>query len=257
MENKYSDRLRKIIDTRKKILDIHPFLEELYPVAIVEDDHFLVHDLDDVTGEYRFAGRFPTPMPVPPGVKAAFHLECYGNRIACVVSGDVLDESDGIVTVFHEFTHCMQSEICEEELKQQLEVAVKAREADDFMWELNHPFPYDDRDFTALYGSILKAEDLPDIEEYRNKLEEHLEPLDYQYMVWQEWKEGFARLIENRIRKKLRLFENRYGGEPPYDRIAFYSGGEHYIGALNEKDSNILFDIEALFHRMLSRPDRS
>jgi hypothetical protein len=26
-------------------------------------------------------------------------------------------------------------------------------------------------------------------------------------MVWEEWKEGFARLIENRIRKKLELKE--------------------------------------------------
>lgn len=28
---------------------------------------------------------------------------------------------------------------------------------------------------------------------------------DYEYMVWEEWKEGFARLIENRIRNNLEL----------------------------------------------------
>ena len=103
-----------------------------------------------VTGEYRFAGRFPTPMPVPKGVRAAFHLECYGNRIACVVSGDVFDESDGIVTVFHEFLHCRQSDICEEKIKGKLKVAQDAKKANDHMWELNHPFPYGDKAFSEL-----------------------------------------------------------------------------------------------------------
>lgn len=69
---------------------------------------------------------------------AAFQLECYDNRMACVVTGDVFDEVAGYVTIFHEFVHCQQVDICEQTLKQTLGVARKARAAGDYMWEITH-----------------------------------------------------------------------------------------------------------------------
>jgi hypothetical protein len=38
--------------------------------------------------------------------------------MACVVTGEVFDSLEGIVTIFHEFVHCQQFETCERELKQ-------------------------------------------------------------------------------------------------------------------------------------------
>ncbi len=79
-------------------------------------------------------------MLIPQGVRAAFPLECYGNRMACVVTGDVFDALDGYVTIFHEFIHCQQAESAEQSLKQSLGVAGQAQNAGDFMG-LTHPFP--------------------------------------------------------------------------------------------------------------------
>lgn len=47
----------------------------------------------------------------------------------------------------------------------------------------------------------------------------------YEYMVWQEWKEGFARVIENRIRDRLGLPQNAGGSSSLLIRTVF-SGGE-------------------------------
>ncbi len=39
---------------------------------------------------------------------------------------------------------------------------------------------------------------------------------------WKSWrKEGFARYIENKIRRKLELPENHYGADEPFNRIVF------------------------------------
>lgn len=66
-----------------------------------------------------------------------------------------------------------------------------------------------------------------------------------------QWKEGFARLIENRIRKKLELTENHGGIEQPFNRVTFYEGGARYISVLFKEDKDLEKDTEALFHRML------
>ncbi len=59
----------------------------------------------------------------------------------------------------------------------------------------------------------------------RAKLHTALSPLDWEYMVWQEWKEGYARHVENKIQRELGLKVNTFGEEPPYSRITFYAGG--------------------------------
>jgi hypothetical protein len=51
-------------------------------------------------------------------------------------------------------------------------------------------------------------------------------------MIWQEWKEGFARFIENQINGRLNLPENHGGKEKPFNRVVFYEGGAHYIKLL-------------------------
>jgi len=193
-------------------------------------------------------------MIVPEGIRAAFPLDFYENKMACVVSGDVFDDLSGYVMIFHEFVHCAQADCCEHKLKSGLSVAQQAQAANDYMWELNFPFPYEDSDFSEIYSLFLAAASEGEADKVlrcRTFLREVLNTPDYEYMVWEEWKEGFARLIENRIKKKLELEENHGGIDPPYNRVTFYEGGARYISILFEKDNSLEKDIEALFFRML------
>ena len=192
-------------------------------------------------------------MPIPIGIRAAFPLDSDGSRMACVVTGDVFDDLDGYVMIFHEFIHCQQYEICETTLKQSLQVFQQARAREDFMWEINHPFPYDDQQFVSLYASFfeLEPESPRDVVwAIREKLGALLKQVDFEYLVWQEWKEGFARKIENQIRFRLGLPENQGGKIRPFNRVSFYTGGEKFIGFIVKEDPSLLVDIENLFKRM-------
>jgi hypothetical protein len=166
----------------------------------------------------------------------------------------VFDDLTGYVMIFHEFIHCAQADCCEQKLKSGLSVARQAQETGDHMWEVNYPFPYEDDDFSEIYAIFLEGAaegDMDTVLRCRTFLKETLNTPDYEYMVWQEWKKGFARLIENRIRKKLELEENRGRIEPPYNRVTFYEGGAQYISLLFKDDKDLEKDIEALFHKML------
>jgi hypothetical protein len=254
MVEKHIQSLQKIFDLQKKIEGIHPFLKKLYPVAIVEGDLFYVFDLDASRKHYVLAKLAKPAMIVPKGIRAAFPLDFYDNKMACVVSGDVFDDLSGYVLIFHEFVHCAQTDCCEHTLKSGLSVAQQAQAANDYMWELNHPFPYEDSDFSEIYEIFLEAaaeRDVDTVSRCRAFLKETLNNPDYEYMVWEEWKEGFARLVENRIRKKLELEENHAGIKKPYNRVAFYEGGARYISVLFEEDKSLEKDIEELFLRML------
>ena len=252
---KYDSGLQKIFGVQDKIKNIHPFLEKVFPIAIVKDNHFFVFDTDSSGKRYIFVKEAPTPMPIPKGVRAAFPLECYEDKVACVISGEIFESLEGHITLFHEFMHCHQWEICETKLKKELGVAQKAMAKKDYMWELNYSFPYDNSKFTDTYSLFLKAleENDPDgVFKYRNQLKQILSKNDFEYMVWQEWKEGFARFIENQIRHRLNLKENHYGIEKPFHRISFYEGGARFVEFLSKRKPELLVDIEKLFYKMLN-----
>jgi hypothetical protein len=144
-------------------------------------------------------------------------------------------------------------ETVEPHIKARLTVARKAQAEDDFMWELNHPFPYEDEPFQEIYGIFLEraaAEDRPAVARCRSFLKEVLNLEDYEYMVWQEWKEGFARFLENKVRVRLGLDELHSPDTPPFDRVTFYEGGARWIALLVGEDAELMEDIEALFQRM-------
>ena len=246
----YTNQLQKIFEIQEKIQSIHPFLQKLYPVAIVEDGYFLIYDTEQDYQQYRFVKKTAVSLPIPPGVRAAFPLESYDNRMTCVVTADVFDALPGYVTIFHEFIHCQQAEICETQLKQNLEIARKAKAANDFMWELNHPFPYAAPDFVQAYEAFLATYDMSEVKTIRQQLRTLLNPEDYEYMVWQEWKEGFARFIENQINYQLNLPENMGGKEKPFNRVVFYAGGAHYIKLLGQQEAQLTIQIAELFDRM-------
>jgi hypothetical protein len=249
-EMTYNPALQKVLELQQKILNIHPLFGNPYPIAIVEGNTFLIFDVDYAGNAYHLVRQAPTPMPIPVGVRAAFDLECYDNKIACVVTSEVFDTLDGYVTIFHEFVHCYQASTCELKLKQSLEVARQAMAAGNYMWEIEHPFPYDNPDFIETYTDLLQAVDANQGEEAlrtHQKLRKLLPSLDFEYLIWQEWKEGFARLIENRLQWQFNLLENHYGRQKPYHRITLYEGGAGVITALSQEKPELTNDLENLF----------
>jgi hypothetical protein len=254
MSNQYLEPISQLIDLQHKISHLHPLLGKPFPIAIAQGDQLFIYEPDPSGERYHFSKEAALSTPIPEGVRAAFPLESLNNRIACVVTGDVFDTLDGFVTIFHEFIHCQQFETCETKLKGRLGIARKAQAAQEFMWELDHPFPYQSFEFSSLYQSFLDQTNLKDFDEViylRKQLKEILNREDYEYLLWEEWKEGLARWIENKIRQNLGLHENHNGQEKPFSRVSFYEGGARFIERLELFEPGISFEIENLFQFML------
>jgi hypothetical protein len=249
----YNKQLVRVFEYRDSLEGVHPFVKGLYPIAIAEDGHFFVFDLDETQGQYRLMAHQDIEMKVPKGTRAAFPLDFYDDKCAAVVTGEVFDTPAGYVTIFHEFIHCRQWHTVEAGLRENLPLAQKNAEAGNFMWEITHPFPYDDTWFVQTYSAFLDAAENHDqqaVDKLRRELASILNDDDYQYMVWQEWKEGFALLIENKMRAQLGLPVNMVGRKPPFSRTAFYAGGAAYINFLSAQDETLLTDLKSLFFRM-------
>jgi len=249
----YAPDLEKVRDMKQEIQGIHPLLNHLYPVALAEDNCFYVFDTVSSPVMYEPVLIHLSENDLPDKLRASFPLEFYKNRPAGVITPDAFDNTEGFVSLFHEFVHCFQAENYEQELKTELQVAREAMEKGDFMWELEHPFPYEKHEFAELYSQWLQPDlDMEERWEIRSRLKEALDSKDYEYMIWQEWKEGFARYIENEIRNQVGLPENRGGKEQPFSRVSFYAGGEIYVRFLLEQDPSVETDLAALFQRMFS-----
>jgi hypothetical protein len=244
-------KLHNLFTLQAKLQHLHPLLQTLYPVAIAEQDEILVYEPRG--SQYALADAFPSPMPIPIGVRAAFPLEEFNNCIACVVTEEVFDSLDGYVTIFHEFVHCFQYETCEPAIKSRLAIAQKAQAENDHMWEINAPFPYGNQRFIDAYsrlGQALAQRDLTAVIDTRTTLRNLLAPMDYEYMLWQEWKEGFARWLENRMQAALHLSLNLGGGHEPFTRVSFYAFGAGLIDLLAKNDPALVNDLEGLFRHM-------
>ena len=258
MHDRYLEQLNILIPIHQQIAGFNPALNALYPIAVVEGDRFLIYDSAADQSHYQFVKTSPVPMPVPKGVRAAFQLEDYGSRIACVVTPEVFDTREGYVTILHEFVHCYQYETCEQELKQQLDVAVQAQDKGDVMWEILYPFPYQAEAFSRGYQRFIAAVSRGDkkgIHQARTELRAYLGVHDFEYLVWQEWKEGFARWVENSVQDILGLCINTGGLTPPFSRVAFYAGGAALIDFLQLTDPGLVDDLPRLFAG-LNTPDQ-
>jgi hypothetical protein len=253
MMEAFTGAVNALIPLKQRFNTLHPALEKLYPIAVLQDEQLLIYDVDQE--KYHFVKRVSVPMPIPHGVRAAFQLQDYDGRIACVVSSDVFESQEGYVTLLHEFVHCYQYETCEQDLKMSLDIARKAMEVGDFMWEINYPFPYAGHGFIRPYTHFLEAleaGDVVEVSDSRTQLKAYLSLHDYEYMIWQEWKEGFARWVENRIKQNLQMAENTRGSQLPYDRVVFYAGGAALIEFLAKREPACVQNLPLLFDKMLS-----
>ncbi len=247
--------LRKINELQKQVNHIDDSLEKLYPVAIVKDDVFFVFDLDHTGEKYEFKLEYPTPMKFGKRILAAFPLEFYNMKASAIVTEDAFHSLEGYAFIFHEFVHCFQWETCEREIRETLEIERKSKESNNFTWEITHPFPYKNSTFTQKTIELRNYFDVRDylsVLNYYKEIKESLKEIDYEYMIWQEWKEGFARYIENLVRHRLGINKNTDNLKPPFDRVCFYEIGSKYIELLIEKDKSLKNNLKELYFRMFN-----
>jgi hypothetical protein len=253
----YGQSLNKIFEYQAQVADLHPALASVYPVAIVENGQIFVFEPDLANQSFRPVNAFPDTMKIPVGIRAAMPLSFWGNRMACVVSGEVFDSPTGYALILHEYVHCYQWETCELRLKEGMSVYQQAMKKNDYMWELQYPFPYGDAKISSLYAermSALAQNQPAAADRTQAQLRKMLPAADWEYMTWQEWKEGLARWLENRIRLRLGLPENQNGCRPPFDRVTFYCGGARLIDYLERATPGLAGNIESLYLR-ISRPE--
>jgi hypothetical protein len=98
--------------------------------------------------------------------------------------------------------------------------------------------------------SALETGDGGRVVSIRRALKERLSRENWEYMTWQEWKEGTARFLENEVKARFDLPLNRGGVDPPFTRVSFYVGGEFLIRMVDQSDPGLAKNIEALYHRI-------
>lgn len=253
-KSKQIKALNKLIMIQKEIVDISIALEKLYPVAIIKDNVFYVFDFNKDKGSYEYKCEFKPPMDISEEIFAAFDLDFYDNKMAAVVNEKALNTLEGCILVFHEFVHCYQAENDEMDLKSTLKLADKSMSEGNFMWEITYEFPYENKTFiklTADYEEFYKNKDLGNIKNYYNQLKTLLDEFSYEYMIWQQWKEGYARYIENLIRERFKCNKNSKSIEPPYHRGSFYEIGSKYIELLLQHDQSLFNNTKGLYYKMI------
>lgn len=250
---KYNDKLNRVIQLHKEFKNVHYSLEKLYPIAIAEENTLYVFDIEDGEDVYKFIMKHDMPMCIPKGVKAAMDLDFYENKLAAVVSEDTFDTDEGYCFLFHEFVHCYQFYNSGTKIKHKLRVYKEEIEKKNYMWECTYSFPYDDvevKNLVLKYASILRNKELHDILYIREELKHKLEKQEYEFMTWQEWKEGFARFIENKLREVLGVKENRNRNIEEIDRAVFYELGNRFFEKVEKQNDEMLKHIEDLFYIM-------
>lgn len=246
--------LKKIINLQKQIQDIDISLQGLHPITIAEDNTFYVFDLDAANENYELKLEYPVQMQIPKGILAAFPLDFYNMKPSAIVTEEAFNNLDGYVAVFHEFVHCYQAETCENELRETLEIEGLSKKENNIMWEINHEFPYEDPIFIAKTNELnncFSKMDYKNVINYYKDLKEYLNKIDYEYMMWQQWKEGYARYIENLVNDRLGLDRNANKLQAPYDRVSFYEIGSRYIALLLHINSSLKGNIKDLYYKMI------
>lgn len=231
----------------------HPVLGTRPPVAVSHQNQLYIFDTDSASTAYHFIRTVPPPFQLPEAIRASFPLASYGNRTTSIVTADIFNTRAGYATLLHEFVHCYQANTVESDLKNPLTVYQQAMKEKHYTWELDYDFPYSDSMFVALYSRWVQALAAGDVEAQRTsrrRLRAQLSKASYEYLVWEEWKEGFARYIENLARKQWGLPSHPAEPAAPYNRVSLYASGSLYIQSLIRTEPTLANHLDQLFARM-------
>jgi len=89
-----------------KIKDLHPSLQSLYPIAIVDEEKIYLYE--PYGYKYRFKKSWERPDHIPKNIAAAFPLEENDFKVTCLVGLNAIQDLEGMVSLLHEFVHCYQ-----------------------------------------------------------------------------------------------------------------------------------------------------
>jgi hypothetical protein len=234
------------------VRDLHPVLDRCYPIGLAKDDRLMVFDADTDQNRYRLVCESVVPSPIRDGTRMTVTLPDYGNRPVCIVASASFESVADYVTIFHEFVHCSQWEDCEQGLASEL--AAAHPDVEHFgIWETRHPFRFEDERFVHSYSRLLEVlavGDLSAVLECHREVAGGLAPLDRAFLVWHEWKEGFARWVENKVRRRLGLRRNQNGRTAPFGLGTLHTGGAGLIELLVRNEPGLSVRLKDLYLRL-------
>jgi len=233
-------------ELHSRVKGLHNSISELQPVAIVKDNKYFLFVPQN--GKYEFITEHPTPFSIDFEIYAAFPLDFYQNEIAAIVTENALRNEKNHVVVLHEFVHCFQWNTCEQNIRSSLTIEQEQMSMGAYDWEINYSFPYEDDLFVSMTEKLCRTNKFAD---YHKKLHKHLKKTDFEYLIWQEWKEGFARYIENLIRANLGVELDYIALSRPFDRVSLYEIGSRHIASLIKEDNSLSNDLQKLFCAMV------
>jgi hypothetical protein len=243
----------EIIKLHKDIRDVHVSLKNLYPITVVNNGYFYVFDINEMGTKYEFKQKAPSDMSDEMDWLASFTLEFYGMKPSAVIGKNILENRGNYPSIFHEFVHCFQWNNGEQDIRQGLTVQKQEMEKNNYSWELNYPFPYGDNYFiekAIALNDFFEKDDYGSIVNFHQDMKTYLSETEFEYMIWQEWKEGFARYIENLVRTKLEIEQVTKVLVPPFDRTHFYAIGSKHIAMIINRENTLSSDIEQLFYKI-------
>jgi len=242
-----------VIKMHDKVKTVHVSLEKLYPITVIHNGYFYIFDKNEAGNKYEFKRKVETSVVVSGEILTAFVLDFYDLKPSVVISENMIGNLGNDILVLHEFVHCFQLENGAIEIKNGLSIQRQEMAKSNYTWEIDFSFPYSNKFF------INKTEELArdfangnyeSVEVYRNCMRAYLHKDEYEYMIWQQWKEGFSRHVENLIRKELGLRLNGNILIQPFSRVHFYEIGNKYIEMLIKKDKGLDENIVKIFNKM-------
>ena len=243
----------EIIKMHDEIKNIHVSLEKLYPITVINNGYFYVFDINEISNRYEFRLKVELPeyMAGDNGnMLASFPLEFYELKASAVIGNNILENTENHITVFHEFVHCFQWHNGEPDIRRELLVEQQERAKGNYSWELNYPFPYNSEYYVNRTVELSNSFTYENMVQYHEDMKAGLQELEFEYMIWQEWKEGFARYVENLIRTKYGLEMVTTILSPPFDRRHFYEIGSRSIHLLINNNEGLSENITELYNRM-------
>ncbi len=231
--------------------EMHPAWHKLYPVCLIDDGNYKLYHPDGADNWTKVdEGKFG--MRLPDGVKAAFPLPFGDHDMACILDVNCFHTKEDMAIVFHEFVHCYQSATCEHDIKATLRVAQENKHTNG-MWELEYAFPYDNELAGKTYIQMIEAAENKDRDEVirlREMIRKNVTEQDWEYLCWQEFKEGTARFLQNELSKRLDAKPALSNRSLPINRVSFYEGGEMIIRLIMLDDEGIEKDFPRLWTRI-------
>ncbi len=245
------EKLSEITNIWQTAKEMHPAWQSLYPVCLIDGGDYTLYRADE-RGNWQKVDEGDIGMKLPKGVKAAFPLPFGDHEMACILDTDCFSTKEDMAIVFHEFVHCYQFATCEQDIKATMRVAQQNKHTGG-MWEIEYAFPYDNELVGKTYllmTDAAKDGNRDEVIRLRKTIRENVSEQDWEYLCWQEFKEGTARFLQNELSERLDAKPALSSRLLPINRVSFYEGGEMVIRLLMQDDPGVEKDFPELWNKI-------